>query len=368
MSAEQTRSSLLAERKTWLIITLGWGALGIGSWILEYAISFAGPDGPMTLGRAAARLVYAALWWSATVFGVLIGETFTVRRPLQVHLWMLHILVGGVVAVAWAVVAYYVNLAIIPDWIPLGVDRMIHSTFMTSYLPYAGIIIAVHVVIFWRESRGREISALQKARLSAETELQALKMELQPHFLFNTLNTISTLMERDPEGANEVLVLVADMLEIALANVRDQEVTLEEELDTLKLYVQIQQIRFGDRLRVEYDIDPDTLNLRVPHMLLQPIVENAIKHGISGRAAGGWVKISARVLDEELQLIVQDDGVGLRNGRTGSGVGLKNTRERLGVLYGDRHRFELRNGPNGGACAEISIPLARHATLDADRR
>lgn len=292
----------------------------------------------MTLGRAAARLVYAVLWWAVSVFAVWISDTLTVRHPHQYHRWGLHLALGAVVAVAWAVLAYSINLVVIPGWVPLGLGRMVNTTFMTSYFYYLGMLVLVHGIIFGRESRAREVKALQEARVSVEAQLQALKMELQPHFLFNTLNTISALMDRDVKIANEVLVLLADMLEVALTNVRDQEVTLREELDTLKLYIQIQQVRFRERLQVDYDIDPRALSMRVPHMIFQPLVENAIKHGIGNRAAGGQLEISARVREEDLQLAVQDDGVGLKSPRPASGLGLKNTRERLAVLYGERHR------------------------------
>lgn len=127
------------------------------------------------------------------------------------------------------------------------------------------------------------------------------------------------------------------------------------------------QTRFGECLKVDYDIDPEALGMRVPHMVFQPLVENAIKHGISSRAAGGRLEISARVVDDERQLAVHDDGVGLRNSRPDSGLGLKNTRERLAVLYGDQHQFKLRSVPNGGTRAEITIPLRGHADLNLNR-
>jgi LytS/YehU family sensor histidine kinase len=358
-AAERSNSSLLKERKTWLINTLFWIGAGLISWLLEYALSFFNPDGHYTLGRAAARLVYAALWWCVTVFVFWSSEALTVRRPSQYMRLTFHILVAMVITILWAVLAYYINLTIIPGWQPLGVQRMISSTFLTTYFHYIGMFALVHGIVLVRESYVREINALQKERLRDRAELQVLKMELQPHFLFNTLNAISTLMHKDMKTAHEMLVLLGDMLEAAPQNVRDQEVTLEEELRTLKLYVRIQQVRFGDRLRADYDIDPNGLGARVPHMIFQPLVENAIKHGIADRATGGRIAIVARVVDGRLRLVVQDDGFGLRNARPGHGLGLKNTRERLAALYGAQHEFELQAGEESGVRVAVSIPLRR---------
>jgi two-component sensor histidine kinase len=360
--AERLSPPLLRERRTWFLVTLFWILTGLVSWLLEYGLSFGSPEGPMTLGRAAARLVYAALWWGVTVFAVWFSEGLRIRSLRQVFRLLVHIVVGAAVAVAWAAITYYINLAIIPGWEPLGLGRMINTTFMTSYFYYVGMVALVHGIVYARESHAREVDALQKARASIQAQLQVLKMELQPHFLFNTLHAISSLMHRDVNAANEMLVLLADMLEVALQNVRDQEVTLDEELRTLKLYVEIQQVRFGDRLRTDFDIDADALTARVPHMIFQPLVENAIKHGIADRARGGRLQISARIQDGQMRLAVQDDGLGLKDTRPAHGLGLTNTRERLAFLYGEHHGFELRDAKGGGVRVEVTIPLRRGAS------
>lgn len=364
--ADQLSPPLLRERKTWIAITVFWVLVGLGSWLLEYTLSFGSPEGPMTLGRAAARLVYAVLWFGVTVTAIWVSDAFTVRSPRHYLRIAFHLFVGVVVAVTWALLAYYINLAIIPGWVPLGIWTMLNTTFMTSYFYYIGIIALVHGIIFAREHHAREVKALEEARAAVQAQLHVLKMELQPHFLFNTLHAISALMHRDVKVANEMLVLLADMLDAALQTVRDQEVTLEEELETLKLYMQIQQIRFGDRLRVKYAIDPEALGARVPHLIFQPLVENAIKHGIADRAAGGRVEISVRVSDERLQLAVQDDGPGLTDGSPPHGIGLTNTQERLSHLYGERQQFELQDAPGGGVRATVSIPLTMAETVTSD--
>lgn len=355
--AERLTPPLLRERWVWVAISLFWAVLGTGSWLIEYGLSFEAPGGPMTLGRAAARLVYAALWWGVTVFAVWISDALTVRSPRQFFRVAFHLATAAVVATTWAVTAYHINREIIPGWLPLGVERMVNTTFLTSYFYYIGFLVVAHGLIFMRESRAREVSALQRARLATEAQLRLLKMELQPHFLFNTLNAISALMHRDVRAANEMLVLLADLLDAALENVRDQEVTLREEFEILRLYTQIQQIRFEDRLQVVYDIDPESLTARVPHLMLQPLVENSIKHGIANRARGGRIEISARLMAGQLVLSVQDDGRGLRDERPVHGIGLTNTRERLAHLYGDRQQFEICDAPGGGVRVTVSIPL-----------
>lgn len=374
--AERKSPPLLRERWVWVVITLFWTVLGIGSWLLEYRLSFGAPDGPMTLSRAAARLVYAVLWWVVTVSAIWISDYLTVRHPRQYLRMGFHVVVGAIIALGWAVLAYYINLAIIPGWLPLGVERMLNTTFLTSFFYYVGILCLVHGVIFAREYRSRELEArsrelearsreaeaLRAASLSTEAQLEILKMELQPHFLFNALHSISALMHRDVEAANEMLVLLADMLHAALDSVRDQQVSLEEEIATLQLYGQIQQIRFGDRLRISWRIEPDTAEACVPHMILQPLVENAIKHGLAHRAAGGHVEVSARRAEGWLRLTVRDDGEGLRRFPPGFGVGLSNVIARLVYLYEDKQALELSPAPGGGTVAVISIPFVRADT------
>lgn len=363
-AAGRLTAPLLREKRTWIVITVFWVLIGIGSWLLEYALSFGSLEGPMPLGRAAARLVDAVLWFGVSVCTVWVSDAFTVRHARQYIRIAFHLLVGVVVAVSWALLAYAVNLAIIPGWEPTGAWTMVSTTFGTTYVSYIGMIALAHGIIIAREHHAREVETLEEARASVQAQLHVLKMELQPHFLFNTLHAISGLMHRDVKVAQEMLVLLADMLNDAVHTVRDQEVTLEEELKTLKLYIQIQQIRFGDRLRVDYDIDGEALGARVPHLMFQPLVENAIKHGIGDCASGGQVEVSARVSGAHLQLAVQDDGPGLPDGQLSYGVGLTNTQERLSYLYGGRHRFELRDAPGGGVRATVTIPLSKGDTLN----
>jgi len=204
---------------------------------------------------------------------------------------LFHAVAGAAISVAWAVAAYYINLAIIPGWRPEGVQKMINTTSMMMWFIYTGLILLAHTLIYAREYRSREVRALREAQLATEAELQALKMQLQPHFLFNALNSISTLMHRDVRAANEMLALVAEMLERGLQRVRTQEVTLAEEVKTAELFLQIEQVRFQDRLSVVWSVDPDVEEALVPHMLLQPIIDNSLRHGIQAKAGRGTIEI-----------------------------------------------------------------------------
>ena len=192
----------------------------------------------------------------------------------------------------------------------------------------------------------------------AQAQLQTLKLQLHPHFLFNALNTVTALLRTDPDAAERILSGLSETLRFSLRHAGAHEVALARELEFLHHYVQIQQIRFAHRLSVEFSIAPDVQQALVPSLILQPLVENAIRHGIEPRACGGRVEIMAKRVNGQLHLSVRDDGVGLRtNGqRGGHGIGLANTQERLARMYGDGQRFELRAGETGGVTVAIEIP------------
>src|SRR5262249_33703319 len=189
-------------------------------------------------------------------------------------------------------------------------------------------------------------------------QLQLLKMQLQPHFLFNTLHTISALMHQDLHLADRMLARLAELLRMTLENVKKQEVPLRQEIDFLKPYLEIQQARLGDRLAVEMHVPPELLDALVPNLILQPLVENAIQHGIAPRSEGGRLEVRARRLDRALELQVCDNGPGLpgTNGYR-EGVGLSNTRARLQQLYGDGQHFQLSNRSQGGLQVQLTIPF-----------
>jgi LytS/YehU family sensor histidine kinase len=195
-----------------------------------------------------------------------------------------------------------------------------------------------------------------------QARLQALRMQLNPHFLFNTLNTISALIHENPDAADRMIVRLSELLRRTLDRGDVQEVPLREELEFLRSYLDIEQMRFPDRLTVTFDIEPKTQELLVPQLILQPLVENALRHGILPREEAGRVEISARVVDgQHLELKVRDDGSGLpaANGSPGrEGIGLQNVRSRLAQLYGAAQQLEIGNASTGGVEARIRIPCS----------
>jgi two-component system, LytTR family, sensor kinase len=242
--------------------------------------------------------------------------------------------------------------------------------FYPRGMVYYFLIVAItHALIYYRqfEERSRAASLLESQL--AQAKLHLLKMQLHPHFLFNTLNSISALLHEDVEQADLMIERLGDFLRLTLEHSTAQEVTLREELEFLNCYLSIEQIRLEDRLSTRIDVDPETLDARVPSLILQPIVENAIRHGIAPRSVPGRLEIEARQCQSALVLTVRDNGPGLAagaNGTNGKGMGLKITRHRLERLYGTQHRLELVNAPEGGLVVTLEIPFAASMALQGE--
>ena len=199
-----------------------------------------------------------------------------------------------------------------------------------------------------------------------EAQLHALKMQLHPHFLFNTLNSISELMHEDQEAAERMLKRLEDFLRLTFQNSDIQEISLEKELEFLRNYLEIQQVRFQNRLKVDLKIDPAAMKDSVPNLILQPIVENAIRHGIAPRLGPGKIEIRASHDNGQLLLQVEDDGPGLPGGEYREGLGITNTRMRLEQLYGKQCRFQMTNNSYGGLLVTLQIPV-HHETQTSTR-
>lgn len=232
--------------------------------------------------------------------------------------------------------------------------------FHMNLLTYWVILGIGSIREYYRRYRDRELRNAQLEAQLTQAQLQALKMQLHPHFLFNTLNTISSLMHKNVQDADRVLARLGDLLRASLGNSGVHEVALREELEFLRRYLEIEQIRFGDRLKVEIRVDPDLLDLKVPNFILQPLVENSIRYAVSSRNTGGQIQITATRENERLTLHVKDDGPGLTTEHgvmDSNGVGLQNTRARLQQLYGNDHEFVFRNHPREGVDVSIIIPV-----------
>jgi signal transduction histidine kinase len=252
-----------------------------------------------------------------------------------------------------------------PDWSTTIVDAFFRT--VDQELPvYWALIGLQHAVDYYRQARARELrSARLETRLMA-SQLQALQQQLHPHFLFNTLHAISTLVHRDPDKADMMIERLSDLLRVTLRKVGVQEVELAEELEYLRAYLDIEQIHFGDRLRIAYRIDAAALDVLVPTLILQPLVENAIRHGLEPMMRPGTLSVEAHADGDTLWLRVRDDGAGMPKTWRREGVGLTNTRSRIDRLYGEAAALTIRENPGGGVLVDIYIPLRRAAaTKDA---
>jgi signal transduction histidine kinase len=233
--------------------------------------------------------------------------------------------------------------------------------FDWEMMTYWAVVGLSHALDYHRESQERELTSAHLETRLAEANLQALQRQLHPHFLFNTLHTISALMHRDIEAADAMLERLGDLLRLTLERIGTQHVRLKDELDFIDKYLEIERARFGDRLRVEFDVDSRILDASVPNLLLQPLVENAVRHGIARKVGGGTVQIVARRDGDRLHLAVRDDGAGMAPDTlrlVNKGVGLSNTRSRLAHLYGERQRFDFDRPAGGGLAVTIDIPFS----------
>ncbi|HJR59267.1 MAG TPA: sensor histidine kinase [Vicinamibacterales bacterium] len=225
-------------------------------------------------------------------------------------------------------------------------------------MTYWAIVGLSHALLYYRESRDRELRASQLETRLVESQLKTLQQQLHPHFLFNTLNSISCLMHRDVAAADRTLVRLSDLLRLTLERLGEQEVTLEEELDFLRKYLDIERTRFADRLVVRFDVCADTLPALVPTLLLQPLVENAIKHGVARKTGAGHIDVTARRENDKLWIEIRDDGVGLSEDALTAlhkGIGISTTRARLQHQFGADYRFEFHRLPQGVAVI-VAVP------------
>ena len=251
-----------------------------------------------------------------------------------------------------------------------GPSRPSRWSAVLDGLAFVALIGMAHAGVFHRRYKEREQQAtLLESRLN-QARLRALQAKLQPHFLFNTLNGIATLLRRDPATAGDMLQSLSELLRIALNSSNRQEIPLREELDFLGRYLAIQRMRFGDRLQVSEEIEATAMDCLVPALLLQPLVENAICHGFEPSGQPGKLRIAAARDGEWLRLTVEDDGVGLamaNRNRQGSGVGLANVRERLTTLHGHAQEFSIAERAEGGVAVNIRLP-ARTEVVAANRQ
>ena len=238
--------------------------------------------------------------------------------------------------------------------------------FVNQLLIYLAILAAGYAREYFRRDQERQREAAMLQAQLADARLDALRMQINPHFLFNTLHTISALVERDPAGVRRMIARLSELLRYTIDSQGTDEVTLREELSFLRRYIDIMEVRFQGRLRVETNVADELLVALVPNLILQPIVENALEHGVSKVEGEGRIEISASRGGDDLVLTVRDNGTGIEDAR--AGIGVTNTRQRLAQLYGDGASFRLSNADGGGTLASISIPFHTANDLRATER
>jgi two-component sensor histidine kinase len=338
----------------WLAILAAWTFLVIVvavSSSLTYALTYQPPRWRYTLMMAATEWY---VWAALTPLVAWLSRRFHLARRQWRRLVIL--------AAAGMVVAFVkVTMTRVLRGPIGGSDYFQITNLVGQYLIFWGLILASHVWQYYRRAQQRELQTSQLEALLAQTRLQMLSMQLQPHFLFNTLNTIAELVHREPAAAERMITGLSHLLRETLQAGGVERVPLDQELRLLDRYLDIQRARFGDRLQVTRAIADAARAALVPGLLLQPLVENAIKHGIGAQARTGHIEITAARDGDRLVITIADDGRGLRERAVVEGVGLGNCRARLCALFGSEVELAITNRPEGGALVRVAMPFREAA-------
>ncbi len=295
------------------------------------------------------------------------------RFPIEKHNWrrnlLAHLLASTLLSFAGGILSHV--LLYLKYGLTIGRPYAFQNSLrfaVSNYTEAMGIYMLIAFLAFaysyYQRYRQGELRASRLEAQLSQAQLQALKMQLHPHFLFNTLHSISALLHLDTDGARKMITRLGDFLRLTLENSGTQEVTLKQEIEFLRCYLEIERIRFQDRLTTHVQVDPEALDIHVPNLILQPLVENAIRHGIAPRSTPGEIEIRAKQENGFLRIRIRDNGPGLPMNRSTEslfkkGLGLANTQTRLDRLYGARHRFEIANDPEGGLAVTLEIPSER---------
>jgi two-component system, LytTR family, sensor kinase len=347
----------------WLVYASLWLLL---TCVFASQLYFAGYVTPWPRAFAAEALYWLAWWMLAPVVfwwcARLRDAPWRLRAPALLLGALIALLLAPLIFHSLHHVQVWLRLCLGdcgPAYVPLsaGWFRQAIRTAGVNLPVYAAFVLAWFAASFYREARDRQIQAVELESMLHQAQLEALRSQLNPHFLFNALHSMAELVHTDPKLAEQLLVRLGELLRQVLQSSNRQEVTLAEELEFIRGYVDIEQMRLGDRLHVNWDIASNALQVRVPSLVLQPLVENAVQHGVAAAAGPGTLSIAARLDGEFLLLEVRDNGPGLaRTAETSQGIGLANTRARLRRLYGERQGFELQAGE--GLKVRLRIPVS----------
>lgn len=356
-----------SPRLLWLAAILG--ALVLSLLIATqnyYALERVGRTTPWWVLFRGEIPVWLAWLSMAPAIGLLLRRFSPIERPVVRNL-AVHIVAALVSGFLVSVLATLGRVVVAPSLIPpeMSVWTAMRvgyaNTVVVFLLVYGVIATGIMVHRFNRDAQRRRLRESQLMAALTQSRLDSLRSQLQPHFLFNTLHAISALMAEDVAGARQMMRRLSELLRLSLEDGPDT-VPLRDEIHFVRQYLEIQKIRFGDMLHVDYEIDADAMSVEVPRLLIQPIVENAIKHGGSGDDSPTRVTLAARMERDELAITVADNGQGFASPDDVPplGVGLRNTESRLEQIYGGAARLRFHNGPAGGAVVEVTLPIARN--------
>jgi signal transduction histidine kinase len=363
----QPVSTLVRRWKFWALVLGLWAVPSlIGT--LVYYLRMAATENPVSL-RVAMLYQFAAWypWVALTPLVLALGRRFSLERSRPWVALPVHLGAGLAIGATHLALALAGMRAVAPEppelpFLAAYVDWMLPTYLEFTVLIYFAILGLVYAFDYYRRYVSGTVHASRLEAELARAQLQALRTQLQPHFLFNTLHAISSLMDEDVRAARRMIARLADLLRTTLDTRDQQEVTLLRELETLQLYLDIERERFSDRLKVDMEVHPDVLEARVPNLVLQPLVENAIRHGIAPLHEGGRIVVSAARDEGRLELSVADDGAGPGAGQAAEGVGLRNTRARLARLYPESHELWIERPHEGGFRVRIVIPYVTDST------
>lgn len=349
-----------------LLIWMIWACIGL---VFTSQLYFAALRSEQQMKWSAAaftQFTYCFLWALVTPLVIFLSRRFQLekqnwRRHLLIHFFIGLLLVVGIGSVHQIIGYEYFGRPLGRAYKFSNTLRNVSFNASELFATYGLIVLLCHSFGYYKRYRKGELMASQLESMLAHAQLQSLKMQLHPHFLFNTLHSISALLHSDVEAARRMIVRLGDFLRLTLDSEGKQEVNVEQEIQFLKSYLEIEQIRFQDRLTVRVSIDPQALDVNVPNLILQPIVENAIRHGIAPRSAPGVIEIDVKRQNGMLHMEVRDNGPGLPINQSSikmfrGGLGLANTRARLDKLYGSAHRFDFENNSEGGLTVTVEVP------------
>jgi len=370
-SEEQSRAEqLLQKRSVRVGLLCGVWTMVAFFFATQVYMLYSREEKPVPFRRALLVEGLACLLWALVTPLVLwLARRFRIERNNWRRRVPFHFLIGLSLISLLMMIDYvlYMNFTGRPENLTsLNIFQFIIYNVDRWLLTYWVVVLSSHALNYYQSFRKGELNAARLRTQLAQSQLEALKMQLQPHFLFNTLHSISALLNKDVDGARTMITRLGDFLRLTLENSGTQEVPLQQEIEFLNGYLEIERIRFQDRLTTEVRIDPSVLNVQVPNLILQPIVENAMRHAIATSSNAGRIEIVAGPRNGMLRIQVRDNGPGVSaapGNHLKHGVGLANTRARLEQLYGSRHRFELANESAGGCVVTLEIPRVSEVTV-----